>query len=92
MPRNGTTEGRGYGRAHRDLRDALLPYAYGKPCPKCGTTMHPPTHPAYRPLDLGHTEDRKGYTGIEHADCNRSAGATLGNRRRGRRNVRSRDW
>lgn len=65
-----STTARGYGYDHQKLRVALLPYAYGKPCPKCGLTMK-----RGEPLDLGHTDDRRGYTGIEHADCNRIAGS-----------------
>jgi hypothetical protein len=63
------TSERGYGFSHQALRRALLPEAYGRPCPKCGHTMT-----ADQDLDLGHTDDRTGYTGIEHATCNRGAG------------------
>lgn len=70
MPGHGGTTARGYDYAHQKLRQALLPYAYGQPCPKCGEVM------MYgQALDLGHTDDRMGYTGIEHASCNRRAGA-----------------
>ena len=67
--------------SHKALRRALLPYAYGQPCPRCGRPLLP-----WQALDLGHTDDRAGYNGIEHAKCNRAAGARLGNaRRRARR-------
>jgi hypothetical protein len=69
----GTSE-RGYGYRHQVLRRALLPFAYGRACPKCGQLMLPGQQ-----LDLGHTEDRTAYTGMEHAHCNRRAGALKGN-------------
>lgn len=66
-----------YAGPHRAIRRALLPYAYGRPCPRCGRPMLPG-----QALDLGHTDDRAAYSGIEHARCNRQAGARLGNERR----------
>lgn len=88
MPRPGSTTARGYGPEHRRLRQALLPYAYGEPCPKCGETMLPG-----QALDLGHTDDRTAYTGIEHARCNRQAGAHKGHAgRRAAKPQVSRPW
>jgi hypothetical protein len=70
-----------YAGPHQAIRRALLPDAYGRPCPRCGFPMLPG-----QALDLGHTDDRATYSGIEHARCNRQAGARLGNaRRRARR-------
>jgi hypothetical protein len=72
-----------YSGPHQAIRRALLPYAYGRPCPRCGRPMLPG-----QKLDLGHTDDRAGYSGIEHARCNRAAGARLGNERRRARRER----
>lgn len=72
MSRPGT-----YGPEQKRLRRALLPDAYGRPCPRCGRPMLPG-----QPLDLDHTDDRGGYLGMAHARCNRAAGARLGNARR----------
>lgn len=71
-----TTTQRGYGYSHQALRRALLPYAYGQPCPRCGGTMKPG-----QKLDLDHTDDRTGYRGMAHATCNRQAGADKTNTR-----------
>jgi hypothetical protein len=68
-----STTARGYGYQHQQLRRALLPYAYGKDCPRCGHTMQ-----RGQQLDLDHTDDRAGYKGMAHATCNRSAGAVKG--------------
>lgn len=73
MPKPGSTSARGYGADHQRLRKRLLPLAYGTTCWRCGETMWP-----WQVLDLGHTEDRTAYTGIEHASCNRAAGARKG--------------
>jgi len=70
MASNKTTTAAGYGYDHQRLRAALLPDAYGKPCPRCGTPMLPG-----QTLDLDHTDDRSGYHGMAHASCNRAAGA-----------------
>lgn len=85
----GTTTANGYGYDHQRLRRALLPEAYGKPCPRCGKPMLPG-----QSLDLDHTDDRTGYNGMAHADCNRAAGARKANaRRRAQRGWRtSRRW
>lgn len=72
-----------YSGPHQAIRRALLPYAYGRPCPRCGQPMLPG-----QKLDLGHTDDRAGYSGIEHSRCNRQAGARLGNERRRARRER----
>lgn len=63
-----------YGKLHERTRKALLPKAYGQPCPICHLPMQ-----RYEPLDLGHsTHERKvqGLPGdrIEHAACNRRDG------------------
>lgn len=79
MPRRDgtpTTTERGYGSAHQRKRDALLPHAYGQPCPMCGRVM------VYgQALDLDHTVPLAlgGRDGdrIAHARCNRSRGARV---------------
>lgn len=66
-----------YGAHHRALRRALLPRAWGTPCPRCGKPM------LYgQALDLGHNDDGPGWNGMEHAACNRGAGARKGTQRR----------
>jgi len=68
--RRGSTTARGYGGAHRALRKRLAPLvASGQMrCARCGGLILPGT-----PWDLGHTGDRTGYHGAEHAACNRRA-------------------
>jgi hypothetical protein len=66
-----------YAGQHQAIRRALLPDAYGRPCPRCGFPMLPG-----QDLDLDHTDDRAGYIGMSHATCNRAAGARLSNQRR----------
>ena len=70
--RRGNTTSRGYGSAHQRKRKQLVAaFEPGQPCARCG-------EPIWRAedADLGHTDDRSGYRGLEHAaECNRSAGA-----------------
>lgn len=75
--KRGSTTARGYGSAHQRLRAAWVArMARGEVvhCARCGVRLTAGT-----PFDLGHTEDRTGYTGPEHATCNRSEGGTRGN-------------
>jgi hypothetical protein len=86
-----TREARGYGAAHRTLRAnvARLVESGQADCARCRQPIWPG-----EPWDLGHTDDRTGYTGPEHRRCNRLAGAKKGaavtnqTRRRGW----SREW
>jgi len=82
--RRGTTTQRGLGHAHqadlKRLRAALIP---GTPCWRCGLPMYP-----WQALNRDHLIDRAlggadGPAVLAHASCNKSAGATAGNRRRG---------
>lgn len=64
-----------YDSAHRRRRAELLPMAFGTPCPRCGLPML-----KGQQLDLGHAVDvalnpRAKGERIEHASCNRRAGA-----------------
>lgn len=87
-----TTTQRGYGTQHQQLRKQWQrAIDQGDVhCARCGLPI-PPEQP--RAWDLGHTEDRSGYTGPEHRGCNRSAGARKRNRMAAQRAaVRQRDW
>jgi len=77
-----------YTSEQKAVRRALLAvYDPADRCGRCGWPLGPdPSR-----LDLGHTDDRTAYSGLEHARCNRRAGARLGNaRRRARRERRIR--
>ena len=63
-----STVNRGYGAAHVALRRALLPRAYGTACVRCGDPML-----RGQALDLDHNDERTGYNGFAHAECNRRA-------------------
>ena len=70
MSRASTTT-RGYGTDHQRERARWDPYVQAglATCARC----HRPIPPG--PWDLGHNDDRTGWTGPEHVSCNRSAGA-----------------
>jgi hypothetical protein len=67
--RRGTTTQRGYGAEHQRLRAQLIAvYQPTDLCWRCNRPLGP--NPDL--LDLGHTDDRRRYSGLEHADCNRA--------------------
>ena len=71
----GTTTQRGYGAEHRKLRaQAIATYAPSDPCWRCLEPLGP--DPSL--LDLGHTDDRRGYMGLEHAACSRGKRLPVG--------------
>lgn len=77
--RRGTPAQRGYDSAHLRERTRWAPHvARGEvDCARCGQRIQPG-----QAWDLGHTEDRRGWSGPEHAVCNRAAGARVANDRR----------
>jgi hypothetical protein len=66
---------RGYGQAHKAMRKRYAAeVASGQAvCGRCGNWIEPG-----EPWDLGHNDDRSGYTGPEHRSCNRRAGGRAG--------------
>lgn len=84
MPRQraGSTA-RGYGSQHQKLRRQLLArWRPGDPCARCGQPMLYrwlvyPDGRRVSAIDLGHTDDRRGWTGLEHMRCNRRAGQAV---------------
>jgi len=87
----GTTPQRGYGYAHQQERERWRPevdagraICHAAICLMPARWIIPGT-----PWDLGHTPDRTGWTGPEHATCNRSAGNRSARRRRLRRRTAS---
>jgi len=65
----GTNTERGYGAEHQRLREAWRPLveAGDVDCARC----HGPILPG-EPWDMGHTDDRTGWTGPEHRAHNRA--------------------
>ena len=82
------TAARGYGYAHEKLKKTLLAAWYpGQPCTRCGEPMWERwtvdrSGRRMSAIHLGHSDDRTRWTGLEHAHCNLSDGATRGNRMR----------
>ncbi len=87
-----STVERGYGRQHQLARKiAIARLVDGQPCAQCWYDRQI-IHPMYKmfaaKLDLSHTADRTGYTGLSWAACNRREAAQRGNAARGRQQQR----
>lgn len=85
----GTTTQRGYGAAHQAERAKWKPLVDAGRV-QCHAKRHKPACLARGlwlgpgiPWDLGHTEDRRAWTGPEYRGCNRADGG----RRRSRKRV-----
>ena len=82
----GTTAQRGYGNDHVKLRKQLLAaWKPGDPCARCGQPIwqlqaYDARGRLISAIHLGHTDDRTGYTGLEHSTCNEADGARRRNR------------
>lgn len=89
MPPKRSTTQRGYDYAHKQERARWQRQVdRGEAdCARCGEWIEPGT-----PWDLGHTDDRTGWTGPEHASCNRADGARKRNGSQCERYTPSRDW
>ena len=83
MSDGGSTTARGYGWTHQQVRAKWVRIvAAGQAfCAHCGGWIAPGS-----PWDMGHREDRSGWTGPEHQRCNRAKGARKANR------LRQRGW
>lgn len=75
MPRKGNTTERGYGHAHQRERERWRPKVEAGlvDCARCKRPIL-----AGQPWQLGHTDDRTGWSGPEHPKCNLSAGGRNG--------------
>lgn len=80
MPAKAKTTDRGYGNPHQRERDRWRPKVdaglvdcHAKRCFEPTRAILPG-----QPWDLGHTEDRTGWTGPEHVPCNRAEGGRRG--------------
>jgi hypothetical protein len=88
-----STYARGYGRGHEEERRRWRPRVDAGlvDCARCRQPIEPG-----RPWDLGHNEDRTGWSGPEHRHCNREAGgrngALVANAMRRTAVRQSRDW
>lgn len=62
---------RDYSYRHQRLRKALLASWGNRPCSRCLSPFTPEdwANPRDR-IHLDHTDDRSGYRGLSHADCN----------------------
>lgn len=84
---------RGYDRRHDLERRRWAPKVDAGlvNCARC----HQPLEPG-RPWDLGHNDDRTGWSGPEHVTCNRRAGGAKGaavtNAQRSQGARQSREW
>lgn len=98
MPRHGSTQHRGYGAAHqRRARELKAAMHDGDPCCRCGAPMWrwqlTVSRNDIRGIDADHHKQARALGGglpdaLAHRRCNRSAGASLGNRLRGQRRPR----
>jgi hypothetical protein len=89
MAKPGGTAARGYGARHQAERKrwAALVKAGQATCCLCFNPIPPDA-----PWDLDHTPDRTAYRGVACQSCNRSDGASRGNRMRGRQGPPPRRW
>lgn len=87
---NLTTTQRGYGADHQAVRAQWAPRVVRGEvlCHAVRCLMPTRLIKPGSPWDLGHNVERTHWTGPEHRRCNRSEGATRGNRKR----ARSRRW
>lgn len=77
-----STTSRGYGVAHKKERERWRPIVQAGEalCARCDEPIDPEED-----WHLDHTQDRTGYIGVSHADCNIKAGARLGGKLRSRK-------
>jgi hypothetical protein len=93
VPGVGSTTTRGYGTGHQRERARWKPKVDAGlvDCFRC----HQPIEPG-RAWDLGHNDERTGWTGPEHLVCNRRSGGRNGalvtNAARGQTVHSSREW
>ena len=67
--RRGSPKQRDYGANHQAERERLKRAGIQNfNCARCGRRFH-----QLEPFDLGHTDDRNGWSGPEHQRCNRQA-------------------